>query len=81
MLGSPEPMATFNGFGDNCLDFMLYYWVTENVLETKSEVALDVHDIMKNAGIDTPTPKGDFNLKILEAPDKQQNEDKGDIIP
>jgi small-conductance mechanosensitive channel len=80
VLHSPEPMAIFNGFGDNYLDFTLKYWVSDNILQTKSEVALGVHDIMKKAGIDTPTPKGDFNLKILEAPDKQKNEDKGDII-
>jgi small-conductance mechanosensitive channel len=76
VLKLPEPTATFNGFGDNFLDFTLYYWVSENILQTKSEVALGVHDIIKEAGIDTPRPKGDFNLKIIEAPDKLQNKDK-----
>ena len=81
VLGFSELMATFNGFGDNFLDFTLYYWISENILQTKSEVALGVHDIIKEAGIDTPRPKGDFNLKIIDVPDKHQNKDKDDIIP
>ena len=76
VLKFPEPMATFNGFGDNYLEFTLYYWITENILQTPSEVALGVHDSIRSAGIDTPRPKGDFNLKILEAPDKQQDKDQ-----
>jgi small-conductance mechanosensitive channel len=80
VLKFPEPMATFNGFGDNYLEFTLYYWITENILQTPSEVALGVHDSIRSAGIDTPRPKGDFNLKIIEASDKLQNKDKDDII-
>ncbi len=80
VLKVPEPQAFFNGFGDNYLDFTLYYWVLDNILETKSEMALGVHDAIKNAGIDTPRPKGDFNLKIIDTPDKLQNKDKGDTI-
>ncbi len=71
-------MATFNGFGDNFLDFTHYYWISENILQTKSEVALGVHDIIKEAGIDTPRPKGDFNLKIIDVPEKKQIVDKDD---
>ena len=78
VLDFPEPQAFFNGFGDNYLDFMLYYWVSDNILQTKSEVALGVHDTIKDAGIDTPRPKGDFNLKIIDAPGKQQDKDKDD---
>jgi hypothetical protein len=44
-------------------------------------MALGVHDTITNAGIDTPRSKGDFNLKIIDTPDKLQNKDKGDIIP
>ncbi len=75
VLEFPEPMATFNGFGDNYLDFTLYYWVSDNILQIKSEMALGVHDTIKDAGIDTPRPKGDFNLKIIDAPGKQQDKD------
>ncbi len=80
VLDSPEPQAFFNGFGDNYLDFTLYYWISDNILQIKSEIALGVHDTITIAGIDTPRPKGDFNLKILEAPDKLQNKDKDDTF-
>ena len=80
VLDSPEPQAFFNGFGDNYLDFTLYYWVSDNILQIKSEVALGVHDAINSAGIDTPRPKGDFNLKIIDAPDKLQSKDKGNTI-
>jgi hypothetical protein len=43
-------------------------------------MALGVHDTIKNAGIDTPRPKGDFNLKIIDAPVKLQNKDKNATI-
>ena len=72
VLNFPEPQAFFNGFGDNYLDFTLYYWISDKILQIKSEMALSVHDTIKNAGIDTPRPKGDFNLKIIDAPDKLQ---------
>jgi len=80
VLKLPEPTAAFNGFGNNCLEFTLYYWVSDNILQIKTEVALGVHDIMKNAGIDTPTPVGNFNLKIIDALDKLQKKDKEDTI-
>ena len=60
VLEFPEPMATFNGFGDNYLDFTLYYWVSDNILQIKSEMALGVHDTIKDAGIDTPEAEGGF---------------------
>ena len=72
----PEPMATFNGFGDNYLDFTLYYWLSDNILQVKSEVALGVHDIINEAGIEKPRPKGDFNLKFMNAPDNSEKRDK-----
>lgn len=72
VLEIPEPQAFFNGFGDNYLDFTLYYWVSDNILQIKSEIALAVHDTIKDAGIDTPRPKGDFNLKFINAPEKYQ---------
>jgi small-conductance mechanosensitive channel len=80
VLDSPEPQAFFNGFGDNYLDFTLYYWISDNILQIKSEIALGVHDTITIAGIDTPRPKGDFNLKIIDAPDKLQKKDKEDTL-
>jgi small-conductance mechanosensitive channel len=81
VLDTPEPQAFFNGFGDNFLEFTVYYWLSDNILQIKSEVALGVHDAINTAGIDTPRPKGDFNLKIIDSAGKLQNKDKNDIVP
>ena len=71
VLEDPAPLATFNGFGDNFLDFTLYYWLTDNILVTKTEVALGVHDAVKNANIDTPRPQRDLNLKFVDGNQKK----------
>jgi small-conductance mechanosensitive channel len=78
VLKSPEPIATFNGFGDNFLDFTLYYWISGNIFKNKTEVALGVHDAIKAAGIETPRPQRDLNLKIIDNPDKKRILDGGD---
>jgi small-conductance mechanosensitive channel len=78
VLKSPEPIATFNGFGDNFLDFTLYYWISGNIFKNKTEVALGVHDAVKAAGIETPRPQRDLNLKIIDNPDKKRILDGGD---
>jgi small-conductance mechanosensitive channel len=72
---SPAPLATFNGFGDYFLDFTLYYWISDNILQYKSEVALGVHDAIVAAGIETPRPKRDLNVKMVAeaSADKKSN--------
>jgi small-conductance mechanosensitive channel len=63
VLDSPEPFAIFNGFGDNFLDFTLYYWIYTQVFwKAKNEVALAVHDTLKALGIGTPRPQRDVRL-------------------
>ena len=63
VLEGPEPFAIFNGFGDNFLDFTLYFWIyTSNYFKAKNEVALTVHDTLKAQGISTPRPQRDVRL-------------------
>lgn len=76
VLKDPEPIATFNGFGDYFLDFTLYYWISGNIFKNKTEVALGVHDAIKAAGINTPRPQQDLNLKIIDNPDKKRKPGK-----
>ena len=67
VLDDPEPIPTFNGFGDYFLDFTLLYWVTGNILKTKTEVALTVYRRLKEAGIDKPRPQQDVQLRVVDA--------------
>lgn len=72
VLHDPEPVAVFNGFGDYFLDFTLYYWVSGNIFQTKTEVALGVHRKIKEKGIDIPRPQQDLNLRMLEGEKTKQ---------
>jgi small-conductance mechanosensitive channel len=57
-LKNPEPMALFNGYLDTALDFTLYFWVYFNAsLSTKSDVAMYIHDALRENGIELPVPR------------------------
>ncbi len=65
VLDKPVPFAVFNGFGDNYLDFTLYYWITSTLFfEAKTEVALKVYDKIRAEGIHTPRPQRDLRLTV-----------------
>jgi len=56
-LDIPAPMAMFNGYGSSSLDFTLYCWVDFNVsLTTKSDIAVNAHEALAEAGIPVPLP-------------------------
>jgi len=70
VLNSPEPFAVFNGFGDNFLDFSLYYWIpTSAYFKAKTEIALGVHDAITAKGIQTPRPQRDVRMTTDETAD------------
>ncbi|MGB5964970.1 MAG: mechanosensitive ion channel domain-containing protein [Sulfurimonadaceae bacterium] len=56
VLKDPEPLPTFQGFGDYYLEFKLYYWLTENLIVAQSDVAIGVYKRLKAAKIATPMP-------------------------
>ena len=67
VLNDPEPFAVFNGFGDNFLDFSLYYWIpTSLFFKAKTEIALAVHDAITAKGISTPRPQRDLRVTMDE---------------
>jgi len=50
-------MALFDGYGNSSLDFTLYFWVYFHVSFTsKSEVALNIYERLKDEGINVPIP-------------------------
>ena len=56
-LDDPRGKTYFTGYGDTSLDFFLYFWTLfEDGLSTRSEVMLQVHEKLKEAGIDVPIP-------------------------
>jgi len=59
----PEPMPLFDEFGDSSLNFRLLFWVpVEVALKSKSDVAVEVYNRFKQAGITIPFPQQDVNI-------------------
>ena len=50
VLKDPEPLATFQGFGDNYLEFKLYFWLIDNLIEAHSEISISIYKELKKAG-------------------------------
>jgi small-conductance mechanosensitive channel len=55
----PKPQVLFAGFGESSLDFEMRVWMDDPdvVPNTRSEVALAIHDALTGAGIDIPFPQ------------------------
>jgi potassium-dependent mechanosensitive channel len=66
VLKDPEPIATFQGFGDNYLEFKLYFWLSENLMLAHSEVSINIYKELKKAGIKMPIPKQETLIKNLD---------------
>ena len=73
VLDNPEPFSVFNGFGDNYLDFTLYYYIpTHLFFKVKTEVALGVHDLIIDKGISTPTPQRAVRMTLSDGKSSKQ---------
>ena len=63
VLKDPEPMATFQGFGEYYLTFKLYFWLSDNIIEAQSEIAIAVYTELKSSNINMPVPQTEFTRK------------------
>jgi small-conductance mechanosensitive channel len=66
ILKKPEPFATLSGFGDNSLDFTLYFWVEiqegNNRLVIDSDLRIMIEKCLREAGISIPFQQRDLHL-------------------
>jgi small-conductance mechanosensitive channel len=64
-LAAPAPVALFRGFGESALDFTLWFWVgdVDSWMQVQSDVALAIHDALREAGIEIPVPQRDVRLR------------------
>lgn len=67
ILDQPEPYALFEGFGDSSLDFILRGWTAnfDAFLRIRSELRVQVHDALREAGFEIPFPQRDLHVKSL----------------
>ncbi len=68
VLKHPEPIALFKGFGDSSLDFILRIWSAtfEESIRLRSDIAVEVNDALKAAGIEIPFPQRDLHVRSIE---------------
>ena len=65
VLAFPEPVALFVGFGESSLDFELQAWTDafDRFSSVRSDLALDVHRKLGDAGIEVPFPQRVLHVK------------------
>ena len=65
VLAYPAPVALFMGFGDSSLNFELRAWTDsfEQWVQVRSELALEVHRKLGEAGIEVPYPQRVLHVK------------------
>ena len=57
VLKDPEPLATFQGFGEYYLEFKLYFWLSQNLIVAPSDVSIGIYKTLKEAGVRMPVQK------------------------
>lgn len=66
VLKEPAPYAVFSNFGDNSLDFTLYFWVElndkTNGLVVDSDLRIMIEKRLAETGIGVPYPQRDIHL-------------------
>ncbi|MBQ9419118.1 MAG: mechanosensitive ion channel, partial [Synergistaceae bacterium] len=77
VLKNPAPFVIFRNFGDNSLDFEVYYWFDVNAssaLKISSDMRHHIMAVFAREGISIPYPQRDIHIIT----DKIDNTDKGD---
>jgi potassium efflux system protein len=85
VLEDPAPMATFEGFGDNALNFLLRCYLPnlDNRLATITELHLAIDKVFREAGITIAFPQRDVHLdhahplEVRVKSEENPKEDKG----
>jgi len=68
MLQQPAPSVLFQGFGGSSLDFLVRGWTPEPdmALVLRSQIVLDIHRALREAGIEIPFPQRDLHLRSVD---------------
>ena len=68
VLKDPAPIATLANFGDNSLDFILYFWIEQNektsAIVVESDLRIMIEKRLTEAGISVPFPQRDVHLEM-----------------
>jgi len=67
VVGHPEPVVLFRGFGESSLDFEIRAFTEADWLAVMSDLAVAASEALKAAGITIPFPQRDLHLRNLPA--------------
>lgn len=80
VLKTPAPWATFEGFGDSSLNFLIRFWVPFDIGATvTSNIAMSIYNALGEAGIQIPFPQQDLYIKSIPDDYKDITEQKINI--
>ena len=63
VLIDPSPMVIFQGIRENRHQYRLLFWVTENVLSTRTQVSVSISEKLQEAGMELALPKTEVLIK------------------
>lgn len=68
VLDQPEPIATFSNFGDNSMEFALFFWIEQNdktnAIVVESDLRVMIEKRLSEDGISVPFPQRDVHLEM-----------------
>lgn len=69
IMKDPAPMASFEGFGDSALNFVLRCYLPnlENRLAVTHDLHAKIHEAFLAEGIEIPFPQHDLNIRYIDA--------------
>ncbi|WP_167020951.1 mechanosensitive ion channel family protein [Chitinophaga sp. Cy-1792] len=68
VLSIPAPVILFDQFGDNSINFKIYFWVADvgNAGSVQSEVMTYIYDALNAAGTEIPYPQRDLHIRSVD---------------
>ncbi len=82
ILKRPEPEVLFTGFGDNALQFRVYFWITVRQildrLRIQSDVRYKIDQLFRDAEITIAFPQRDVHVDVVRPIDVRIDRPRGD---
>jgi small-conductance mechanosensitive channel len=69
VLKAPPPTVVFDRLGESSLDFLVRAWAPDfdSARDLQGQLLLDIHRVLREAGIEIPFPQRDLHLRSLDA--------------
>ncbi|HEY8917723.1 MAG TPA: hypothetical protein VIM87_14870, partial [Chitinophaga sp.] len=74
MMENPEPVVLLNQFGDNAVNFRIFFWILDLGLAgtLQHDVLIRIYENLQKAGIHIPSPQRELHIKSVDPTILQQ---------